>query len=105
MDAAVLMLVSSSLPDMAQPNIREIIPERRNDVYVVTLNGFGHNSVTDLPLLEPEEYPYDVEPALGLSTARHLLRAFFDQYIRQDYSALQALTGLERVRPEFFEKP
>lgn len=105
MDAAVLMLVSSSLPDMAQPNIREIIPGRRNDVYVVTLNGFGHNSVTDLPLLEPEEYPYDVEPALGLSTARHLLRAFFDQYIRQDYGALQPLTDFERVRLEVFEKP
>jgi predicted dienelactone hydrolase len=56
MDAAVLMLVSSVLPDMAQPNIRDIIPKRRNDVYAATLSGFGHNSVTDLPLLEPEEY-------------------------------------------------
>lgn len=82
LDAAVLMLLSSALPDMAQPNIREIIPDRRNDVSVVTLEGFGHNSVTDLPLLEPEQYSYAVEPAAAMDITRQLLRAFFDQYVR-----------------------
>ena len=105
MDAAVLMLVSSSLPDMAQPNIREIIPGRRNDVYVVTLSGFGHNSVTDLPLLDSEEYPYDVEPELGLTVTRRLLRAFFNQYIRQEHGAMRPLNDVERVTLEAFEKP
>ena len=41
MDAAVLMMVSSELPDMVQPNISDIIPGRRNDAYVVTLEGSG----------------------------------------------------------------
>ena len=105
MDAAVLMMVSSALPDMAQPNIREIIPERRNDVYIATLSGFGHNSVTDLPLLEPDEYQYDVEPRLGLTVARRLLLAFFNQYIRQDSGAMHPITDVERVTFEAFAQP
>jgi dienelactone hydrolase len=104
-DAAVLMMVSSALPDMAQPNIREIIPERRNDVYVVTLEGFGHNSVTDLPLLEPEEYAYEVEPGVAIVTTRRLLRAFFDQYVRGDSGAMGPVAGMERVRLEAFVRP
>jgi hypothetical protein len=37
---------------LLEANIREIIPRRGNDVYVITLSGFGHNSGTDLPLLD-----------------------------------------------------
>lgn len=105
MDAAVLMMVSSSLPDMAQPNIREIIPNRRNDVYLATLQGFGHNSVTDLPLLEPEEYGYDVEPVVALNTTRRLLRAFFDEFVRLRPNATRNFENVERVRLEIYEKP
>ena len=105
MDAAVLMMVSSALPDMAQPNIRDIIPNRRNDVYVVTLEGFGHNSVTDLPLLKPGEYAYEVEPVVALETSRSLLRLFFDEYVRRRPDAMRAAQKMERVRAEIFEEP
>ena len=105
MDAGVLMMVSSALPEMAQPNIRDIIPNRRNDVYVVTLEGFGHNSVSDLPLLEPGEYAYEVEPLVALNTIRSLLRFFFDEYVRQSPGATLAAGDTERVRLEVFEKP
>lgn len=105
MDAAVLMMMSSSLPDMAHPNIREIIPNRRNDVYVATLEGFGHNSVTDLPLLEPGEYAYNVEPLLGLDVVRALLRSFFDEFVRQRHGAMRTSGNTERVRLEVYEKP
>jgi len=104
MDTAVLMIVSSALPDMAQPNIRDIIPGRRNDVFVVTLEGFGHNSVTDLPLFEPEEYGYEIEPAVALDTTRRLLLAFFDQYVRGDSSAMRLVADMKRVNLESFEK-
>lgn len=106
MDAAVLMMMSSSLPDMAHPNIREIIPNRRNDVYVATLEGFGHNSVTDLPLLEPEEYAYGVEPLTALDSIRALLGAFFDEYVRQRQGATQRTSAnTERVHLEVYAKP
>jgi predicted dienelactone hydrolase len=104
MDAAVLMIVSSSLPDMAQPNIRDIIPGRRNDAYVVTLEGFGHNSVTDLPVLDPEEYGYEVEPEFALDTTRRLLLAFFNQYVRGDSNAMSPVDSMESVRFEVFER-
>ncbi len=105
MDAAVLMLVSSALPDMAQPNIRDIIPNRRNDVYVVTLEGFGHNSVTDLPLLEPEEYEYEVSPDEALDISRLLLRSFYDQYVRQRSDLAVEAGNIELVQMELFGKP
>lgn len=105
LDAAVLMLLSSELPDMAQPNIREIIPNRRNDVYLVTLQGFGHNSVADLPLLRPQEYGYAVEPVAALETVRDLLRTFFARYIRQLPSAMSAVEADPLVELERFEGP
>ncbi len=105
MDAAVLMLLSSELPDMAQPNIREVIPDRRNDVYVVTLDGFGHNSVTDLPFLDPDTYPYEVEPASALNTTRALLLHFFDEYVREQDGDMRSTGALDRVNVEVFERP
>lgn len=105
MDAAVLMLLSSELPDMAQPNIREVIPNRRNDAYVVTLNGFGHNSVTDLPFLDPRRYSYEVEPVAALETTRALLLAFFDEYVQGKTGAMRVTTALERVDAMKYDKP
>lgn len=105
MDAAVLMMVSSALPAMALPNIREVIPKRRNAVYLATLDGFGHNSVTDLPLLEPAEYAYDVEPSLALNVTCQMLLAFFDQYVRSDGDAMAQVKRLERVDLQAFGTP
>ncbi len=105
MDAAVLMLVSSALPEMALPNIREIIPKRRHDVLIATLQGFGHNSVTDLPLLDPSEYAYQVEPLSAIRITRRLLRGFFDHYVRRSPGSLDPLADMERVGLEVFPKP
>jgi dienelactone hydrolase len=105
MDAAVLMMVSSALPSMALPNIREVIPNRRNAVYLATLDGFGHNSVTDLPLLDPGEYSYEVEPSAALGITRRMLLAFFDQYVRSEEGAMDPVASMERVNIEVFGAP
>jgi dienelactone hydrolase len=105
MDAAVLMLVSTELPAMAQPNIREVIPPRRSDVWIATLEGFGHNSVTDLPHFAPDGGGYEVEPVAGMEAIRNLLRLFFDEYVRERSGIGQAATTPDRVTLEVFRRP
>jgi dienelactone hydrolase len=106
LDAAALQLVSSALPEMALPNIRELVPNRRNDVFIATLEGFGHNSATDLPLLYPEEYSYEIDPLLALQTCRKLVRRFFDEYLRRYQAVGGGLAdGIAHVRLEEFQKP
>ena len=105
LDAAVLMLLSSDLPDIAQPNIRDVIAERRNDVYILTLQGYGHNSVTDLPLINPEEATYDVNFGEGMNTIRTILNLFYEDHLRSTRAALLRETNLQRVQLEVFPNP
>ena len=81
--AASLMLYSSELPeDMALPNIREIYDERIAPAAILRLEGFGHNSVTDRPLLFPDSFNHEVDPKRGLVVTRDVLRTFFSAYMR-----------------------
>ncbi len=105
LDAAVLMLSSSDLPDIAQPNIRDVIALRRNDVYILTLEGYGHNSVTDLPLITPNDYEYSVDFNEGIATVRTILQLFYDEYLLGKNPSLFADSNLDRVEIEVFPKP
>lgn len=103
-DAAVLMLMSSALPEIAHPNIREIIPNRRNDVFIVTLTGYGHNSVSDL-LLHEEGRSETVGPVEGIQISRELLRAFFDTYLLNQQGAIERMNKLDGVIVEVHPNP
>ncbi len=81
LDAAVAVVLSAGVYPHAIDNVRELIPNRRSDVFIVTVEGFGHNSVTDLPLLgDDDRYPTDARDALLLSG--RLTTSFFDHYLR-----------------------
>lgn len=106
LDAAVMMMSSSELPEMAQPNIRELLPMRRNIVYLVTLNGFGHNSPTELPLLLPNEYSYQIPALEGLQSSLSLITKFFDAHLKQLSSSSQrAFTNSPLIEFETFPIP
>ncbi len=78
-NAATLMLYSSALPEeMALPNIREVFDYRRAESSILRLEGFGHNSVTDQPLLFPEDFSYPVAPHRALALTRRIVLAFFE---------------------------
>jgi len=82
MMAASLMLYSSELPeDMALPNIRELYDNRRAEATILRLEGFGHNSVTDRPLLFPDNYDYKVDARTGLEVVRNILSDFFEAHL------------------------
>lgn len=76
--AASLMLYSSELPeDMALPNIRELFDNRKAEATILRLEGFGHNSVTDLPLIDPDNFDYEIDPRDAIDIMRGILTDFF----------------------------
>lgn len=96
--AASLMLYSSELPeDMALPNIREVYDHRVAASTLLRLEGFGHNSVTDRPLLSPDQHDHAVDPARALEVTRYLLHSFFDAHIRDGVFDLTPIARLPEV--------
>lgn len=89
LDAAVAMLLSAGTYPYAIDNVAELVPGRRNDVFIIKLEGFGHNSVTDRPLLDSDA---DSEEAAlyNLQVTRDLARAFFSRYLRDAEGAFDA---------------
>ena len=82
--AASLMLYSSELPeDMALPNIRELYDNRIAEATILRLEGFGHNSVTDQPLIFPERFDYEVAARKGLDISRTILAQFFEAHLME----------------------
>jgi dienelactone hydrolase len=104
MDAAVAMLMSEGFPPAAEANVKEVVPNRRNDVVLVRLGGFTHNSVTDEPLVDPDDPPPADSATMPLILARRLLRTFFDRYLRDGAGALDWLNE-ENVETQWFRKP
>jgi dienelactone hydrolase len=83
MAAASLMLYSSELPEeMALPNIREVFVNRKAEATIMRLEGFGHNSVTDRPIIFPEQFDHEVTPERGIEVFREVLLAFFEAHLK-----------------------
>lgn len=82
MRAASLQLYSSELPEeMALPNIRELYDSRIAESTILRVEGLGHNSVTDRPLVFPDGYELAVSAERGLEVFRHILGAFFQAHL------------------------
>jgi hypothetical protein len=76
------MLVSGDMPEMAMPNFLSVIPERRNDVYIVRLPNAGHNSIRDRPYLGAGEDSDRRAAAEQLNVIRTVVRQFLNTYVR-----------------------
>ncbi|MFZ5624642.1 MAG: hypothetical protein ACOY71_09475 [Gemmatimonadota bacterium] len=100
LEAAVAVLGSSALPSTAWPILRQLVPVRRNDVLIVTLEGYGRDALTDLSLIEPPAPASRRDPREGLVGIRSFLLAFFDRYVRSmgDRMALVRSAGFKVER-------
>jgi dienelactone hydrolase len=104
MDTAVAMLMGEGFPPAAEANVKEVVPHRRNDVVLVRLAGFTHNSVTDEPLVDTDDSVPDDTAGRSLTLATRFLRSFFDRYLRDDVHALDWLEE-ESLVAQWFQKP
>lgn len=80
--APVLLMFGVGLPLPIRDTIRQVIPNRRDDVYDLTLQNFLHNNVNDLAIIFPTLFPSLMDPYVGLAQTREVLRTFFDQHVK-----------------------
>jgi hypothetical protein len=56
-----------------------LFPDGRNDtVFMIELQKFGQNMVTDLPLISPTSFNYQIEPIAGWRTSIAINNTYFD---------------------------
>jgi dienelactone hydrolase len=82
-DIPIAMLCSSGTWPYAQENYYSLINNRSNTVFMIELPGFGHNSVTDNPLIYPEQFKYSIDPLKGLEVTRSMTLSYFNERLRQ----------------------
>ena len=78
----VAMMCSSGTLPYAKDNYQTLIDGRKETVFMIELQKFGHNSVTDLPFLDPDKFGYEIDPETGLLTSNRIVTAFFDACMR-----------------------
>ncbi|MCB0279674.1 MAG: hypothetical protein KDD94_09245 [Calditrichaeota bacterium] len=103
MSAAVVMCLSKAIVPYAIFNIGEVVPLRKSDTYIIILDKFGHNSMTDIPVLDPNAYNYEVDPHTAMKISRELLLRFFDQYVDQKKIKLSEYKN-DLVEIDYFSK-
>jgi pimeloyl-ACP methyl ester carboxylesterase len=72
----VLFLIGERFPDAGMPNIRAIVPGRRNAVSIVRLTGFTHNAVTDDVVLDSASVGATLPGSDAILRLRTLVRNF-----------------------------
>ncbi|MEO1136467.1 MAG: alpha/beta fold hydrolase [Pseudomonadota bacterium] len=102
--APILMMYSSELPEeLALPNIEGVIPNRKNDVFIARLEGLGHNSSTDLPLITDNSYQYQARPEEGVRVTRLLLAGFFNATLKNGDFPSADINAEECIRLRIYE--
>ncbi|MFL6262371.1 MAG: hypothetical protein ACJ76Y_21950 [Thermoanaerobaculia bacterium] len=77
-----LLMFGVGLPQPVRDAIRQLIPNRRDDIYDLTIPKFLHNNVDELAILFPTQFVSLEDPYLGLAQTRTVLMTFFDQFLR-----------------------
>ncbi len=98
-----MMLCSTGTWYYAEKNYKDFIDNRKAAVHMLELVDFGHNSLTDGPILFPRSYKYAIDPFRALEIARKLLLDFFNQELNQKGSFGKDLGSYLKVRYKMYE--
>lgn len=93
-----LMLCSSGTWPYAKDNYNDFITNRSNTVYMIELEDFGHNSLTDNPFIYPEWFKYKINPEIGLRIGRILVTRFFEKYLLGINEFVPTLKTLDNIK-------
>ncbi len=97
-DIPIAMLCSSGTWPYAKENYFSLIENRNSPVYMIELESFGHNSVTDNPLIYPSSFNYNIDPILGLEISRTIVLNYFNFIFYNKISFSSSLQGIEQVK-------
>ena len=98
-----LMLCSSGTWPYAKENYFTLIENRNAPVYMVQLQGFGHNSITDGPLIRPENYQQEIDAAKGLIILREIIKGYFDGRLKDGRETGKILSGFEQINYTIYD--
>lgn len=101
LNVAQCHLVTSGTYPYAKENYSSITDNHISDTYLIILDKYGHNSITDYPILNPGGYGYEIDPQEALTTIVEICLSFFDQYLRDGKMKL-ANYEKENVRINFY---
>ena len=99
------MLSSSGTYHFAKDNYDALIQNRNSLVYMIVLDRFGHNSVTDFPLITPSQFNYQIHPKTGLNISRSIILGFFNEHLLNRGDLKQTLNKYKEVKSNTYIKP
>ncbi|MHA7964696.1 alpha/beta hydrolase family protein [Paenibacillus sp. CAU 1782] len=67
--------------DEFDADMRYVMNHSLNDTYYLEIEGFYHQSFTDIALLSPSLFSKDMDPVHTVDLSRTYVKAFFDQYL------------------------
>lgn len=105
MDQVVLVFLGPFLPQPVVDTVLGVIPNRRNDVYHLLLDGFLHNNVNDMVIIDPINFPSRIDPVYGVEVTREVLRTFFDEFVKGTGNGTSSLGQIPGATLEIFPKP
>ncbi len=97
LDPSVKEKVSVFYEEFA-PDLESVMEKSTSDTYYLTIDYFYHQSFTDIALVSPLIFAKGIEPVKNIDITRSYVRAFFDQYLKGEHSAL--LDGPSSKYPE-----
>lgn len=72
------------------PDLRSVMARSTADTYFLTVDHYIHQSFTDIALLSPSLFANGLDPVHAADISRSYVRAFFDQYLKDEPQALLA---------------
>lgn len=86
------------------PDLDSAMKHSTSDTYYLTIDHFIHQSFTEIALLSPALFAKDIDPVHNVDITRSYVRAFFDQYLKNEPQ--QLLEGPSPDYPEVhFDSP
>lgn len=79
-------------------DLESVIKKSKSDTYFLTVDKFYHQSFTEIALLSPSIFAKNIDPVHNIDITRSYVRAFFDQYLKEEKQSL--LDGPSPIFPE-----
>lgn len=80
------------------PDLDSVMKKSTGDTYFMTVDHFFHQSFTEIGLLSPALFAKEIDPVHNIDITRSYVRAFFDQYLKNEPQSL--LEGSSSKYPE-----
>jgi len=94
----IAMLCSSGTWPYAKENYFSLIDNRNAPAFMIEMEGYGHNSVTDNPFIYAESFNYQIDPRVGLEESRKIVLEYFNSIFKNQNTFQESLENLPNIK-------